>query len=157
MSKDLLEEVVLPKAARCQCGRHAGHHTVEKRPVRAVISRAFEVPEIAGYSMDGLTLYIDRRLPDRMAGVPIDRFLEVHEEVEKALEDKLGFSYSHAHEIATAAEREAVELAGFSWTDYDKEMQIWIKKLEGTAKDLPEDLEEPNKIGGKAPVYTTYK
>ena len=141
----VLDDSKPPKPDICtECGKANNER-------RAVVSREFEVTDIAGYSMDGSTFYIDRRIPTHMKGIPVDQFLEVHEVVEKALEDKLGFSYAHAHEIATAAEQTAVEISGYSFADYSFEMDYWVRKLIGTANkaETPDDLEIPENIGGK--------
>lgn len=108
------------------------------------INRNYEVPWIAGYSEDNKTIYIDRRLPKTFKGHDIARFLVVHEEVEKALRDKLGYDYISAHDIATHAERRAVERAGLNWAHYDDFMNTWIDKLEGKSnpKNQPPDLED---------------
>jgi len=112
------------------------------------VCRDYEVPEIAGYNYNNTVLYIDRRVPQEFKGFNVDSWLIVHEETEKAIEDRLGFNYPHAHTIATAAERKAVELSGCSWDEYDAWMQKIIKDLENTAKDVPPDLQDPNKISG---------
>jgi hypothetical protein len=91
------------------------------RPVE--ISRAFDVPYIAGYSNDGKTVFIDRHMPRsfRFHGrdVETDRFLVLHEVVEKALLDGLKLHYLHAHQIALRTEQAAVRAAGVGWHDYN--------------------------------------
>jgi hypothetical protein len=56
--------------------------------------RKHDVPYLAGYSLDGKTIYIDRHMPAsfKFKGRTIntDRFLVLHEEVEKTLIDQLG-------------------------------------------------------------------
>src|ERR1700722_17000743 len=78
--------------------------------------RKHDVPYLAGYSLDGKTIYIDRHMPAsfKFKGRTIntDRFLILHEEVEKTLIDQLGLHYLHAHQIATRAEQAAVRAAG---------------------------------------------
>src|SRR5271169_2186536 len=56
--------------------------------------------------------------------IDTDRFLILHEEVEKTLIDQLGLHYLHAHQIATRAEQAAVRAAGLVWRDYDRFMQF---------------------------------
>jgi 8-oxo-dGTP pyrophosphatase MutT (NUDIX family) len=110
----------------------------------ARVNNEFEVPGLAGYSLDGNTVYIDRRLPKLLDGHDIIQFLLVHEITEKALIDRLGFSYEHAHELALRSERRAVELAGLDWNVYDHFMQHWIRELErvGAGQDKrPPDLD----------------
>ena len=84
--------------------------------------RKHDVPYLAGYSLDGKTIYIDRHMPAsfKFKGRTIntDRFLILHEEVEKTLIDQLGLHYLHAHQIATRAEEAAVRAAGLVWGFY---------------------------------------
>lgn len=55
---------------------------------RVVISHEFDIPYIAGYSIDAKTVYIDRHLPLTLKAknkdVRIEPFLVCHEIVEKA-------------------------------------------------------------------------
>jgi hypothetical protein len=97
------------------------------------IDRNHDVPYLAGYSSDGKTIYIDRHMPQtwkyRGREIDTDRYLILHEEVEKTLIDQLGLHYLHAHQIATRAEQAAVRAAGISWHDYDRFMQKYVKKI----------------------------
>ena len=92
-----------------------------RRPAK--VSRAFDVPYIAGYSSDGRTVYIDRHMPPsfrfRGKNVRTDRFLIVHEVVEKALLDGLELHYLHAHQVALRVEQAAVRALGIGWQDYN--------------------------------------
>jgi hypothetical protein len=80
------------------------------------IDRKHDIPYVAGYSLDGRKIYIDRHLPRTMnyhgREIDTDRFLVLHEEVEKTLIDQLGLHYLHAHQIALRAEQAAVRSAG---------------------------------------------
>ena len=115
-----------------------------KRRVR--LDRNHDVPYLAGYSRDGKTIYIDRHLPRSFTTqgrrVQVDRFLLLHEAVEKTLIDQLGLHYQHAHQIATRAEQAAVRAAGVSWRQYDAWNQKCIKgvAVERLTK-LPPDLD----------------
>jgi hypothetical protein len=75
------------------------------------LDRRHDIPYLAGYSKNGKTIYIDRHMPKsflvRGRRIKIDRFLILHEAVEKTLMDHLGLRYLHAHQIATRAERAA--------------------------------------------------
>jgi hypothetical protein len=97
------------------------------------LDRAHDVPYLAGYSLDGKTIYIDRHMPRafklRRRSIETDRFLILHEEVEKTLIDQLGLHYLHAHQIATRAEQAAVRAAGITWRDYDRFMQKYVKTI----------------------------
>src|SRR6516164_9249736 len=94
--------------------------------------RNHDIPYLAGYSQDGKTIYIDRHMPQsfkfRGRTIETDRFLVLHEEVEKTLIDRLGLHYLHAHQIATRAEQAAVRAAGISWRAYDRFMQKNVKR-----------------------------
>src|SRR5436853_5406057 len=85
--------------------------------------RRYDVPYLAGYSQDGKTIYIDRHLPRiwKYQGrkIEVDRYLILHEEVEKTLIDRLDLHYLHAHQIATRAEEAAVRADKISWREYD--------------------------------------
>jgi len=110
------------------------------------LDRAHDIPYLAGYSRDGKTIYIDRHMPKMMKfrgrEVDTDRFLILHEEVEKTLIDQLDLHYLHAHQIATRAEEAAVRAAGIRWRDYDRFMQKYVKKIgDERLKKVPADLD----------------
>ena len=110
------------------------------------LDRTHDVPYLAGYSQDGQTIYIDRHLPRMMAykgrKVEVDRYLIMHEEVEKTLIDQLGLHYLHAHQIATRAEEAAVRADGILWRDYDRFMQKYVKAIgDERLNKVPEDLD----------------
>ncbi|HEY6336048.1 MAG TPA: hypothetical protein VI113_09200 [Alphaproteobacteria bacterium] len=110
------------------------------------LDRSHDVPYLAGYSNDGKTIYIDRHLPRKMKSrgreIEVDRYLILHEEVEKTLIDQLGLHYLHAHQIATRAEQAAVRAERISWREYDRFMQKYVKRIgdERLAK-VPGDLD----------------
>ncbi|WP_296743446.1 hypothetical protein [Mesorhizobium sp.] len=110
------------------------------------LDREHDIPYLAGYSKDGKTIYIDRHMPSEWTykgrKIDTDRFLLLHEEVEKTLIDQLDLHYLHAHQIATRAEEAAVRAAGISWRDYDRFMQKYVKTMddERLAK-VPADLD----------------
>jgi hypothetical protein len=111
------------------------------------LDRAHDIPYLAGYSRDGNTIYVDRHMPKsfRFKGrvIETDRFLILHEEVEKTLIDRLNLHYLHAHQIATRAEQAAVRAAGVNWRDYDRFMQQYVKKLgDERLTRVPADLDE---------------
>jgi len=110
------------------------------------LDRRHDVPYLAGYSQDGKTIYIDRHMPAsfKYGGreVNTDRFLILHEEVEKTLIDQLGLHYLHAHQIATRAEQAAVRAAGINWRDYDRFMQKYVKRIgDERLTKVPADLD----------------
>ena len=108
--------------------------------------RKHDIPYLAGYSQDGKTIYIDRHMPRsfkfRGRAIETDRFLILHEEVEKTLIDQLGLHYLHAHQIATRAEQAAVRAAGVTWRDYDRFMQKNVKRIgHERLTQVPDDLD----------------
>jgi hypothetical protein len=108
--------------------------------------RDHDIPYLAGYSQDGKTIYIDRHMPTSFKcdgrEVKTDRYLILHEEVEKTLIDQLGLHYLHAHQIATRAEQAAVRAAGIRWQDYDRFMQDNVKKIgDERLTKVPRDLD----------------
>jgi len=110
------------------------------------IDRDHDIPYLAGYSIDGKRIYIDRHLPPtfryRGRDVAVDRYLLLHEEVEKALIDHLDLHYQHAHQIATRAEEAAVRADGVSWRAYDRFMQKYVKFADDERlTKLPPDLD----------------
>jgi hypothetical protein len=111
-----------------------------------VIDRNHDIPYLAGYSRDGKTIYIDRHMPVvwkyRKREINTDRYLILHEEVEKTLIDQLKLHYLHAHQIATRAEQAAVRAAGIAWRDYDRFMQKYVKEIgDERLTKVPEDLD----------------
>jgi hypothetical protein len=110
------------------------------------LDRDHDIPYLAGYSMDGKTIYIDRHLPTsfeyRGRTIEVDRFLIMHEEIEKTLIDQLGLHYLHAHQIATRAEEAAVRAERISWRAYDRFMQKYVKSVgDERLKKVPKDLD----------------
>jgi hypothetical protein len=113
---------------------------------RVKLDRRHDIPYLAGYSEDGNTIYIDRHMPRsfkfRGRKVDTDRFLILHEAVEKTLIDQLGLHYLHAHQIATRTEQAAVRAAGVIWGDYDRFMQKYVKRAgDERLTKLPKDLD----------------
>jgi hypothetical protein len=98
------------------------------------INRKYDVPDLAGYSRDGKTLYIDKDCPEEIeyAGreIEVDKYLLLHELIEDALIRANGSDYLDSHQIACLGEKEAVETAeGMgAWEVYAKFMQEQINK-----------------------------
>jgi hypothetical protein len=108
--------------------------------------RNHDIPYLAGYSNDGKTIFIDRHMPKsfkfRGKTIETDRFLILHEEVEKTLIDQLDLHYLHAHQIATRAEQAAVRAAGIEWRAYDRFMQRYVKRIgDERLVKVPPDLD----------------
>ena len=104
-----------------------------RRRVR-LVSREYDIPYIAGYSVDGHTVFIDRHLPRSfrwlLKTVRVEPFLLTHEIVEKALLDELRLHYLDAHQIAVRAERDAMIAAGVPWWVYQLFMKRYEKPIE---------------------------
>jgi hypothetical protein len=108
--------------------------------------REHDIPYLAGYSLDGKTIYIDRHLPRTFTykgrAIEVDRYLILHEEVEKTLIDQLHLHYQHAHQIATRAEEAAIRADRVSWRAYDHFMQKFVKEMgDERLEKLPADLD----------------
>ena len=109
-------------------------HALRALRARANLDRNHDVPYLAGYSVDGHTIFIDRHMPKsfiyKKRRVLTDRFLIMHEGVEKSLIQLFGMHYLHAHQIALHAEQAAVRAEGIEWKAYDDFMQPHIKTIE---------------------------
>jgi hypothetical protein len=108
--------------------------------------RKHDIPYLAGYSRDGKTIYIDRHMPKTLhydgRTINTDRYLILHEEVEKTLIDQLNLHYLHAHQIASRAEQAAVRAAGIPWSLYDDFMQKNVKHIgDERLEKIPGDLD----------------
>jgi hypothetical protein len=122
------------------------NHAMRAIRSRIYLERNYDIPYLAGYSRDGYMIFIDRHMPKSFlyhgSRVKTDRFLVVHEAVEKSLIQLLGMHYLHAHQIALHAEQSAVRAEGIEWDAYDNFMQGYIKIIgdERLAK-VPETLD----------------
>src|SRR5258707_298143 len=91
------------------------------------LDRNHDIPYLAGYSRDGKIIYIDRHMPRSMKvrgrEIDTDRFLILHEEVEKTLIDQLNLHYRHAPQTPPRGEGAAVRAAGVKWRNYARFMQ----------------------------------
>jgi hypothetical protein len=110
------------------------------------LDRDHDIPYLAGYSRDGTIIYIDRHMPTAFTykgrKVETDRFLVLHEEVEKTMIDRLNLHYLHAHQIATRVERDAVVACGINWNAYDDFMQDNVKYVgDKRLTKVPADLD----------------
>jgi len=109
-----------------------------------IVNYDYEVPYIAGYSTDGKTIYIDKNLPkfflDNNKKVYIDKFIILHEVLEKHLLSIPGFTYQYAHQIALRIEKQVVESSKVDWEKYDKFIDRWVKIIDKDY-DIPPDLD----------------
>lgn len=100
--------------------RYCGNCGCEQ-PVK--VNREYDIPYTGGYNWDGTIIYIDKRLPDTFVDsqkqtVNVISYLVIHEVVEKALVDHLGFSFNHAHSIAMGAEMHACTMDRVNYDEY---------------------------------------
>lgn len=113
---------------------------------RTRLDRSHDIPYLAGYSLNGKIIYIDRHLPKafRLGGrmIQTDRYLILHEAVEKTMLQQLNLHYQHAHQIALRAEEAAVRADGIQWRAYDRAMQKYIKRIgDERLERVPKDLD----------------
>lgn len=98
------------------------------------VNYGYDIPYVAGYSVDGKTVYIDRDLPKNYTQtdgkvVTIEKFLVLHECVEKALLMRYHeLVYQMAHQLALRLELAAVKGAGVDEAQYNAFFAKWIKK-----------------------------
>lgn len=97
------------------------------------IDRTYDIPYVAGYSKDRKIIYIDRHLPKsflfRGHKIFTDRFIVLHETIEKALIDEYNLAYQFAHQIALRIEKATVEAEKISWYQYNRFMEKYIKDI----------------------------
>lgn len=118
-------------------------------------NKKYDVPGLAGYSIQGDTYYLDKETPNyfnyKNKKIQIDLPLLVHEIVEKSLMDKLNLDYQVAHELATATEKKFIEQNNISWKQYDNFMQQLISSNQEDQSrgevDFPPNLEDPSNPG----------
>jgi hypothetical protein len=127
-------------------GQKMMDHAVKSIRARCHLERGYDIPYLAGYSNDGHTIFIDRHMPKgfvyRGRKVATDRFLIVHEAVEKSLIQLLGMHYLTAHQIALHAEQAAVRAEGITWDAYDEFMQEFIKVIgDESLTKVPQNLD----------------
>ena len=108
------------------------------------VVRNYSVRGIAISSKDSKRVYIDSEVPSTLVlssghKVNIDRYLCIHEIVEKSLMDKLGYVYDHAHEMALHAEHDALKRDSIPLKEYDSFMFHWMKQTENRTRNLPPD------------------
>ncbi len=110
------------------------------------LNRNYDIPYLAGYSNDGKTIFIDRHMPKSFLHkgrrIMTDRFLILHESVEKALIDKFAMQYELAHQIALRSEQAAVRAEKISWDAYNRFTNQYVKTIgDEKLKNVPKNLD----------------
>lgn len=112
----------------------------------------FDIPYIAGYSKNGDHIFFDRHLPEAIK-LKLDghereiqprEFLRLHETLEKAIIDALGWGYFPAHAAATAYERRGIfqRLGPQWWMPYEHAMDGYAKADEHeSVQSVPPNLD----------------
>jgi Polysaccharide deacetylase len=113
--------------------------------------RKHDIPYLAGYSLDGRTIYIDRHMPVsfKFKGRTIntDRFLVLHEEVEKTLIDQLGLHYLHTFfeigehaiwhpEIAKQVAAAGNTIGSHTWSHKDLAKNPYARDIEQAKQEI---------------------
>ena len=105
------------------------------------INRNYDVPFCAGCSKDGKTVYIDKDIDLKKAGMDRTKPTIVHELVEWCLMNTLGLPYKPAHYVATSAEEAAVRADGYSLQKYNALWDEDIRKCASKKKPkVPPDI-----------------
>jgi hypothetical protein len=95
-----------------------------------VIDNEHDVVSGAVANKDENVVYIDKRIPPTEDGINLHKYLAIHEQAEKDAMAR-GMSYDDAHtNVATPAERAAVEADGVSWAKYSEIIDGHLKDIE---------------------------
>ncbi len=87
-----------------------------------------DIPYLGGSSQDGTTVYFDQKFwHGAKRPHTLTPYLHVHETVEGVLIRLYGLDYAQAHDLATIAERQALEAAGDKWQQYSDLLEPWIR------------------------------
>ena len=107
-----------------------------------LVNISHTIPYLANRSTDGKTVYIDREVPEKVAGLASADTLPWHELAEwSAMNDGMDYETAH-HTVANPVERQRVEALGGDWTAYEDAYGPLIKEV-GDEKidDVPADLD----------------
>jgi hypothetical protein len=112
--------------------------------------KEYDLPYLAGYSIDGRTIYFDRHLPPMLKYSEDGHQREFdprpyicrHEQMEKACIDIMGWGYPRSHAAANAWERRGVLGAGMMWLPYNRSLLPSVKAdMHEKLKAVPRDLD----------------
>lgn len=87
------------------------------------VDYSYDIPYTSGYSKDGKTIYVDRKLPQFLQseyGYKIDlfKYLLHHEVTEKTMMEAFGYDYLKAHRLALAVEFDLLQQDGILIDEY---------------------------------------
>lgn len=99
-----------------------------------VIDNRYDVPFVAGYDVNNEKyIFVDRSVPEFFQGkkgpIPVWRFLNLHERIEKAVLDAFQVNYQTAHQIALRTEHRSAWAVDIQWKSYNFPMGGLIDKL----------------------------
>lgn len=119
---------------------------------KETINTDYNVPYGAGSSLNGKTIYIDKRIPEFATIVDVKvniwEMVAIHERAEEALEKSFDLKYHESHEMAIGAEKVALKqrYPKVSWDAYNAWWQPYLKICATSFDHLPPDLDyEPLK------------
>lgn len=112
------------------------------------ICKEFDIPYVGGYSKDGQTIYISRKLPISFKtsldiDVKVLEYLVIHEITEKALMQALRYRFNAAHSIALGSEIAALRRDKVPVDEYYGFINKWVNHCMNPLNItyLPEDLD----------------
>ncbi len=111
-----------------------------------LVNNEYDIPYLAGYSVDGQTIYMDRRLPNKLKidgqNVEIQAYILFHERIEKLLIDLYHMDYQQAHKHATHWENSLVAMSGVSPRSYEQALLPYIRgAAHESVQRVPADLD----------------
>ena len=112
---------------------------------KGAIQRLQDVPYLAGSSNDNKTVFIDRRVPEKIKigeqYLDPAKYLRIHEMTEHALMEKMDIPYTIAHKIAEEYERGVLQADGYSWKKYEETLDGYVDDTEHEKiKSAPKEL-----------------
>jgi hypothetical protein len=106
------------------------------------VNRSYDIPYVAGYSMNDRVIFIDRHFKKMMGSIDIEPYIFIHEKCEKALLDVFKLKYQQAHHIATHFERMVVAKDGIDWNKYEHFVSQQYKHIgHEKLKKIPPNLD----------------
>lgn len=120
---------------------------IDKLAEGIVIDKTYDIPYVAGYSKNRTTIYIDKDFSQSLKNdkgdiIDLEKFIVLHEIIEKSLIDLWKLHYHYAHQIALRLEEVAVESYGINLIEYNTILEKWIKEIDSQEIiRIPKDLD----------------